>query len=102
LSCGPRCFPFAPCTSLFRSPVEGADEDVAEEVVGLGGQLVLAVPVGAVHEEEIDVFAGGRVAEQLVVAAPHVAGEKEPLFPSLLDRKSTRLNSSHVKISYAV
>src|SRR5690606_40011812 len=28
--------------------------------------------------------------------------QEEPIFTNALDRKSTRLNSSHVKISYAV
>src|SRR6202051_4820731 len=36
-------------------------------------------------------------------AAPkHTADEEERLFPRLRDRKSTRLNSSHMSISYAV
>src|SRR5690606_40623109 len=40
------------------------------------------------------------------VAAPHAAarvpGQRGPLELRRVDRKSTRLNSSHVKISYAV
>src|SRR5690606_41917856 len=40
---------------------------------------------------------GGGAAVQREVAEPHVLEEAEPR-----DRKSTRLNSSHVKSSYAV
>src|SRR3712207_7465665 len=34
--------------------------------------------------------------------AQHAAGEPERIDPALADRKSTRLNSSHANISYAV
>src|SRR5690606_40399877 len=34
--------------------------------------------------------------------APILSGEADAVFGTRLDRKSTRLNSSHVKISYAV
>src|SRR5690606_33422385 len=36
------------------------------------------------------------------LAAWHRSGERNRVLRDLLDRKSTRLNSSHVKISYAV
>src|SRR5690606_41529608 len=42
------------------------------------------------HQELLDVDLGGEEPSRSELALPHV------------DRKSTRLNSSHVKISYAV
>src|SRR5258707_5159768 len=63
-----------PYTTLFRSPVE-----------------LLAV---AVRQEEAT-----RLVEEQVV---EVALEPLPFQPQLPDRKSTRLNSSHANISYAV
>src|SRR5690606_41790091 len=52
----------------------------------------------------------GKSEEEVAVAeafakANHLywtADSPEPLYTDVLDRKSTRLNSSHVKISYAV
>src|SRR5690606_6095623 len=50
----------------------------------------------------------GRPAESAILAARMVDRTLRPLFPEgfrndvQVDRKSTRLNSSHVKISYAV
>src|SRR5690606_40887989 len=86
----PRPTPF-PYTTLFRSI--GADEGA---VADAGGRLVHAVVVAG-DGAGTDVDAGAdlgiaQVAEVVGLAAGAQAG----------DRKSTRLNSSHVKISYAV
>src|SRR5688572_32302945 len=69
-----------PYTTLFRSTREAdvrevADADAAEEATGLSVPRVSELPRGVTGEPELQV---GR------------------------DRKSTRLNSSHSQISYAV
>src|SRR5690606_40905434 len=88
----PPSSPLFPYTTLFRS------------VVGDGAQLLqrglvrLERAAGAA-EREHDVRGAhvGRVPHDLAV---DVAGAA--LGRKIIDRKSTRLNSSHVKISYAV
>src|SRR2546430_5419364 len=78
-----------PYTTLFRS--EGVDERVAQHLA----------------DDEISigdyVLSGGELAAAVVVDTiarllPGVLGNQD----SALDRKSTRLNSSHSQISYAV
>src|SRR5207249_6484321 len=97
----PRSPPF-PSTTLFRSrggrlfarPVRveyhGGD--------GPGHRCLrdLGLPDGG-----DDVGHGGR-ADRLAREVPEAQGRGELLEPAGLDRKSTRLNSSHVSISYAV
>src|SRR5690606_41982970 len=88
-------FPYAP---LFRSPLVDGDGDV----VGVGGPDPLA-PRPDLGPDLVELVGG---EERLPALAPRldehlgdgrgVAGRSRP------DRKSTRLNSSHVKISYAV
>src|SRR3712207_8684790 len=71
-----------PCTTLFRSHhvrLLGALGDLPEDL-----DLLLDEPAGVVRQPGRDVVDGG-------VLAVHRA-----------DRKSTRLNSSHANISYAV
>src|SRR5690606_40425967 len=89
----PSRSPLFPYTTLFRShdlgmSIDGGNVD--------GGRRVGGTPRGEVPETlsvEPTVF--------LYDAYPGGIGFSEPLF-GLQDRKSTRLNSSHVKISYAV
>src|SRR5438067_6424049 len=78
---------YFPYTTLFRSV-----EDDLTERVGLHARDHLAVRRVRVHEPEPLRFAAARVGRLL--AAEPCSGET--------DRKSTRLNSSHVSISYAV
>src|SRR5439155_3589593 len=80
----PTLFPY---TTLFRSPPRGAVAQSARDSQG-GGLLEGAEPAGR------DRRVGG---ERGSVAAAHAS-----IPPRRLDRKSTRLNSSHVAISYAV
>src|SRR3712207_8835578 len=71
-----------PYTTLFRSELVGGDGD-AEVAVG----VVLGV---------------GHVDVELPDAGQRVEGPVERGGAAGLDRKSTRLNSSHANISYAV
>src|SRR3712207_7058316 len=86
-----------PYTTLFRSRVERRDrgdhadrlaQRVDEEVGPVGGQGLAADLVGQPGEEV-------QVVRQPADLPLHLADE-------LADRKSTRLNSSHANISYAV
>ena len=56
--------------------VECPNKNVAEKVVCLGGQLVLAIAVCALHDEIVHVFTCDRVTQQFVVSATDVTGEK--------------------------
>src|SRR5690606_40821244 len=89
--------PLFPYTTLFRSldPALVLDADrVRVGTVGVPRDAVLAhhlrdVAVGRAHD----------VVRRDAVLARHVV---DGALVAALDRKSTRLNSSHVKISYAV
>src|SRR5690606_41828349 len=75
-----------PYTTLFRSAVEnGADLEALEALAGRLAQLLLEHAPAADHDA--------------LAALARGHGELEH---AAEDRKSTRLNSSHVKISYAV
>src|SRR5690606_41569497 len=95
----PRTSTLFPYTTLFRS-IE-ADAELADQGHVLGG-------VAAQLRNE---FTGARagdgaeIGDQLVPAHADAAigdGERAGGLVGGKDRKSTRLNSSHVKISYAV
>src|SRR5690606_39496019 len=87
-----------PYTTLFRSINAGASEWFGDDLAALG-PLVAAGVAGAMLPK-----AEGAGALQQVAAAAGPRCALVPLVESVagLDRKSTRLNSSHVKISYAV
>src|SRR5699024_11611055 len=81
----------APSTTLFRSqPVDGPGLPHA----GHPGPVLR----GAVRQQAL--FQGGK--ELLRPLATFQAGHSAQIAHLGLDRKSTRLNSSHVSISYAV
>src|SRR5207253_7459523 len=88
-----------PYTTLFRSRVEPADASCAccvEHLVRValeGGDRLVGAEVVPVAEVHVARPAEGREAKADVA---HGAT------PGVQDRKSTRLNSSHVAISYAV
>src|SRR6266511_6484740 len=63
------------------------------------GHLELAVLLG---QPEVDVVELVLAAVLSEVGAGEVAASLDPAQRPVEDRKSTRLNSSHVKISYAV
>src|SRR2546426_4988070 len=71
-----------PYTTLFRSSTGGLETENANVNTTIGTQEVLTLPQF------------GRDPYELLHMAPGVFGDK--------DRKSTRLNSSHLVISYAV
>src|SRR5690606_41927661 len=90
----PARSPLFPYTTLFRSG-EGAGEVVRE----LGG----AAPeddAGGIRTQQVGHRPAGVGDDVIGVALPHRHRDRPP--GSKSDRKSTRLNSSHVKISYAV
>src|SRR5690606_41211025 len=70
-----------PYTTLFRSRAAGGDGGLRELLDGLTPEA----------QQEL-------LLEQLLAQLAHVLDTT----PERIDRKSTRLNSSHVKISYAV
>src|SRR5439155_23168687 len=88
----PPCSTLFPYTTLFRSRADRAQADDAER---LAPQLHsheapgLPAPFARAHERGTDVPREGQDHGQRVKGARR-------------DRKSTRLNSSHVAISYAV
>src|SRR3712207_8268961 len=74
-----------PYTTLFRSiPIRPADESRLESAHSI------------VAREHAGGHGGEAVWLEPILARPHLAGH------FLRDRKSTRLNSSHANISYAV
>src|SRR3712207_9489944 len=91
-----------PYTTLFRSRLDVANLQFDGSLFALpGGNVRLAV--GGEYRKEYtftDLQTGSSVA------STHVADDGsrsvKAAFGELLDRKSTRLNSSHANISYAV
>src|SRR2546422_5457302 len=75
-----------PYTTLFRSPRRGAQGGVARSA-------------GVVED---DTQAQARAGEKAADAVAHDGAEGAARAPDGTDRKSTRLNSSHGYISYAV
>src|SRR3712207_9077601 len=91
-----------PYTTLFRSvavpgvgdPLRPVDPEGREEE-----------PLGAVGRHDLDPLPGERtIVEEVVAARPAVPAMRHDQHRQkpARDRKSTRLNSSHVNISYAV
>src|SRR3712207_7450201 len=84
-----------PYTTLFRSPDGGRQAPPSAEVAGHRGREAVVPPAGhdaaaageAGHDDRGDLGVAGEPAEDLALPP---------------DRKSTRLNSSHANISYAV
>src|SRR5690606_41802125 len=91
--------PLVPYTTLFRSAVGGplfqADAVDAVQILQAGGAAAGDGAQGGVVEDDV----GGQVVLARDLGAPGLQGLEAF---ALGDRKSTRLNSSHVKISYAV
>src|SRR5690349_24258246 len=94
----PPSSPLFPYTTLFRSAGDPAQVLEAGPPAILLGEVRLAVPVVA----QVDILSqAGPIALTGASLAPSIAGLTVRGTPAT-DRKSTRLNSSHVEISYAV
>src|SRR5690606_39801152 len=93
----PPISPLFPYTTLFRSwgEVDMLSELLETALVQAAPRLIKKVLCGTASASKAAVQAA------LVRRHPELAMLLEPI-PASLDRKSTRLNSSHVKISYAV
>src|SRR3712207_7601164 len=91
--------PLFPYTTLFQSGV--AREEAAPHAIALGEAFQLTNFLRDVAE---DVDRGRVYLPADLMAAHGVTREQlaEKRFDDRLDRKSTRLNSSHANISYAV
>src|SRR5690606_41771253 len=92
--------PLFPYTTLFRSIVyQEQVMQIAQKMGGytLGGADLLRRAMGKKKEEEMAKQKATFVEGAVALGTPD--GEAGYVFE---DRKSTRLNSSHVKISYAV
>src|SRR5690606_41168113 len=93
-------FTLFPYTTLFRSMqlnVNGAQAiEVSERTFGSEFNETL------VHQAVVAYMAGGRQGSRAQKTRAEVTGGGKKPWRQKGDRKSTRLNSSHVKISYAV
>src|SRR3712207_7463967 len=78
-----------PYTTLFRSSHRALRKVTAERLAACGALLALALAPGLRRGREAQHRQAGMVVQDRVEV-------------STLDRKSTRLNSSHANISYAV
>src|SRR5690606_41731893 len=101
LSRRPPTSPLFPYTTLFRSTT--VPRFVQAFLGGMPTALFLLMPVFALLLKLAWTGSGLAYLEHLVVALYSHCWLMLVLLASFaLDRKSTRLNSSHVKISYAV
>src|SRR2546430_14642949 len=91
-----------PYTTLFRSPVlparEKTSDFTARETVSLCGQWWFRTDSGNVGKEQRWYGSDQSIVASRKVHVPHTWQVE----PASVDRKSTRLNSSHSQISYAV
>src|SRR5947209_16322450 len=78
-----------PYTTLFRSAVATEALDRLQ-------------PTAASHDRVMILELMGRDAGHIALTAGIAGGADVILVPEIADRKSTRLNSSHANISYAV
>src|SRR5690606_41662343 len=98
-SCSPPRSPPCPYTTLFRSVSEGHPDKVCDRI----SDEVVDLYYKTTIEQGLDVWSLRCAAETLATTNKVViAGEFRGTDAVTKDRKSTRLNSSHVKISYAV
>src|SRR5690554_7594290 len=77
-----------------------------DQLYRLGQLLVRMHAVGSSkpfkHRPELNVATYGHASFERLRTGEHVPKSLRPAWESVVDRKSTRLNSSHVRISYAV
>src|SRR5690606_39599982 len=93
----PTLFPY---TTLFRSDVDRGEPQLGRRLDRVLGKDVLLVPLGGERRNPLRRKTPRHLLDgELVLAKLELARHPPGYCP---DRKSTRLNSSHVKISYAV
>src|SRR3712207_8331162 len=90
-----------PYTTLFRSR---AQRDSAGYLCGAATGSPFHRPLGGRHRVPLPLSAEDHRAEAaaLFLAAPQIRLRRSAYAATPADRKSTRLNSSHANISYAV
>src|SRR5690606_40637353 len=95
----PTLFPY---TTLFRSSIQAQILNLLKDLQAELGLTYLFIS----HNLAVVDYIADRIAVmckgRLVETAPKALLFNNPIHPYTKDRKSTRLNSSHVKISYAV
>src|SRR3712207_7443197 len=97
----PPRYPLFPYTTLFRSLTSSSSEFTigATRWLHYGSAEKATQSVGGLFRNLFRKKVSGAQGASLNIIAP---GPPKPDRPALLDRKSTRLNSSHANISYAV
>src|SRR5690606_41976869 len=90
-----------PYTTLFRSELQAEIAGVVTEVLIREGDSVRKGDV-LLRIDPVQTEAETRAQEALLEASLAEARSQKAQISLQKDRKSTRLNSSHVKISYAV
>src|SRR5690606_40806050 len=96
----PRSTPL-PYTTLFRS-VAGVAAMLFSYFPELTAAQVKQIIMDSGVSTNIPVILGGEPDNQRPFSEISKSGKMVNMYNAFLDRKSTRLNSSHVKISYAV
>src|SRR3712207_6973856 len=87
-----------PYTTLFRSRRAGVHRVAIGAALGAGVVIADVAAFGAVAAGTVALAAPGDIPPRYVAQALHV----DTAGGGYADRKSTRLNSSHANISYAV
>src|SRR5699024_11485071 len=94
--------PLCPYTTLFRSDQSAIDPSLGGLPLGTGGGISGEHWFGVEPGNGRDIFAridyGARISMTIALSATLLTSALGVVFG--LDRKSTRLNSSHVSISY--
>src|SRR5205814_8201617 len=89
-----------PYTTLFRSSRPLTQEG---RIVGTFQYMAPEQVQGQEADARTDIFALGAVLYEMLTGKRAFAGKTQiSVMSAILDRKSTRLNSSHLGISYAV
>src|SRR3712207_9562447 len=91
-----------PYTTLFRSDLEGASRRVDRPSEGTRSVIEGAARAGHIGVLRPDGAAIAARLRGIEARVLDVHGERRPRRERIEDRKSTRLNSSHANISYAV
>src|SRR5690606_41421085 len=93
---------FFPYTTLFRSFAGILRRSLrpSDLCARYGGEEFVAILVDADSNTAMEI--AENIRRNAAAARPHSAAGEPLNYTVSIDRKSTRLNSSHVKISYAV